>query len=381
MPINDPTPDGEYKASWLELFYDLVFVALVAQLTYEFSKHHSTVKDFLNIFIVGYMIFYAWWNTTASRNLKQKDDLLDIVSIQAQMVLIVIMGLTLPKGFTDQSQIFFASFTLHGIISLFLLRRFYTTYPKKRSNTLNIWWGFLSAYVLWFTAGFLSGTYLYIFAFLGLAVHFFTPFTKGKGNKVTLLNMNHFLERVGLFLLVVMGEAVLVVALVNSASAKLDFFRIGIVLCGLLQMVSLWWLYFPFIESKDISKRARWFMVLLHSHGILYGSLIFIAAGLKTIINSPEANLEEYWIFVLGLAVMIAAFNSIRVSLHYPLRKGLISLISYVLILAIVTTIAIYFELSSVTLVALTTAQLLVYAAVQSRSLYCSSGLLGHQKK
>ena len=41
----------EYKrASWLELFYDVAFVALVAQLTYLTAKYHHSVADFLNFF-------------------------------------------------------------------------------------------------------------------------------------------------------------------------------------------------------------------------------------------------------------------------------------------------------------------------------------------
>jgi len=48
----EPAKDIEYKASWLELFFDLVFVALVAQLTYFFSQHHSTFQDFLNTFLM-----------------------------------------------------------------------------------------------------------------------------------------------------------------------------------------------------------------------------------------------------------------------------------------------------------------------------------------
>jgi len=43
---------NEYKATWLELFFDLVFVALVAQLTYYFSHHHNNIQDFLHTFIM-----------------------------------------------------------------------------------------------------------------------------------------------------------------------------------------------------------------------------------------------------------------------------------------------------------------------------------------
>jgi low temperature requirement protein LtrA len=65
------------RASWLELFYDVAFVALVAQLTYLAYDHHHTVTDLYTIFLVGYTIFIAWWSTTANRNLQPTETGLD----------------------------------------------------------------------------------------------------------------------------------------------------------------------------------------------------------------------------------------------------------------------------------------------------------------
>ncbi len=47
------------RATWLELFYDLAIVALVAQLTYLAAKYHHSPSDFLNIFIIAYTIFFT----------------------------------------------------------------------------------------------------------------------------------------------------------------------------------------------------------------------------------------------------------------------------------------------------------------------------------
>jgi len=47
------------RASWIELFYDLAYVALIAQLTYLVADYHTTPYDWLNSGIVAYAIFVA----------------------------------------------------------------------------------------------------------------------------------------------------------------------------------------------------------------------------------------------------------------------------------------------------------------------------------
>ena len=74
------------RASWLELFYDVAFVALIAQLTYLAAANHQALTDYLHIFIVGYSIFIAWWATTANRNLQLTETTTDKLLVQLTMV-------------------------------------------------------------------------------------------------------------------------------------------------------------------------------------------------------------------------------------------------------------------------------------------------------
>ena len=77
------------KVSWLELFYDLVYVALIAQLTYEVAKHHTTLFDLFTIGLIGYMIFVAWWGTTVNRNLQDSEGYLDRILVQIHSFLVI----------------------------------------------------------------------------------------------------------------------------------------------------------------------------------------------------------------------------------------------------------------------------------------------------
>lgn len=84
------------RASWLELFYDVAFVALIAQLTYLAAANHQALTDYLHIFIVGYSVFVAWWATTANRNLQPTETTADKLFTQLTMVAVFVMSLTMP---------------------------------------------------------------------------------------------------------------------------------------------------------------------------------------------------------------------------------------------------------------------------------------------
>jgi len=352
---------SDRKVSWLELFFDLVFVALIAQLTYHFSHHHHTLEDFMQVGLVGYMIFFAWIGTTANRNLRKDEDIIDIICIQFQMLLIMVMSLTLTQAFGVYSWLFFSAMAFNGFISLFMIRRFYNLHPNKRPQTLNVWWGLFTAACLWGLTGFIPLPYLYVAAGCALLTNMFAASTTGKNNKVILLDMDHLLERLGLFLLMVMGEAVLVVALANSVAKEFDLFRLTIVLSGLLIMIALWWLYFPYIDTHAKGQRAKWFQVMLQTHGFLYGSLILIAAGLKIIIENPQIAAEKTWIFLAGMALMIITFNIIRSSLTHHIAEGFKSTLDFLLPLGVITISCIIWQIPAFLVVAATAVLMLAY--------------------
>lgn len=361
--------DDTYKASWLELFFDLVFVALVAQLTYHFSHHHHTLEDFLQVGLVGYMIFLAWMITTANRNLKQGEDVIDTLSIQLQMVMIMVMSLTLPEAFGEYSWLFFGAMSANMFIGLYLITRFYKAHPDKRPQTYNTWWGFFIAACLWLLTGFVPIPYLYVVAGCALLMNILSPMThgKGNGNRVVLLNMHHLLERLGLFLLMVMGEAVLVVALANTAAKVFDLDRLVLVLSGLVLMITFWWLYFPYMTHRVKGRRAKPFQLMLQTYGFLYGSLILIATGLKILLETPASSLSSMWIFISGVVLLVLTFNIIRSTLTHKPQAAVTSVVEFLILLSGAIGACLYFQWTALVMVPAVTFIFIVYTVLDYR--------------
>lgn len=183
---------SEFKrASWLELFYDVAFVALVAQLTYLAYEHHESLTDLLNIFIIGYAIFIAWWVTTANRNLKPTEITTDKISIQVQMVAAFFMSITMPAIFTGSYIGFFLTLAILRLVQSGMLTRMYVLNPETRPKTYNILEGFVAGGLLWSISAFVPAPYHFIIAVMALTIDVLTPLTKGKGNTTRYLNVYH----------------------------------------------------------------------------------------------------------------------------------------------------------------------------------------------
>ncbi len=312
-PYTQAMPDALKRATWIELFYDLAFVALVAQLTYLVAQYHHTLIDYLNIFIVGYSIFIAWWATSVNRNLQATETVTDKFLIQLQMVGAFVMSLTMPAVFAGDYFGFFLTLALVRFVQVFMLLRMYHLHPETAPATYNVVQGLLVAGALWVVSGLVVGEYHFVVALMALAIDILTPLSVGRGNSTRLLNVAHLKERLGLFLMLVMGESMIVVALANTATA-LTVVEPFIVLSGLLFMIALWWLYFEYMDTHaDV--RPRNLFLFLHAHAGLYAGIILLSVGYKFLLSGIAPYPTVSFLF-LGMVLIALTLLLLRSTLH-----------------------------------------------------------------
>jgi low temperature requirement protein LtrA len=320
VPDNQSAIDTFKRATWLELFYDVAFVALVAQLTYLTATNYGTLTDFLNIFIVGYAIFIAWWGTTANRNLQPTENSTDKLIIQLQMVGAFLMSVTMGATFAGEYVWFFVTFGFVRILQAMMLVLMYYRHPHTRPVTYNILEGILSGALLWVLSGFLPDPWHFVVAFAALTVDILTPLTRGRGNTIRYLNVYHLQERLGLFLMLVIGESMIVVALSNTATS-LSITEPAVIFSGLALMIALWWLYFEDMDRHQ-GKRPKNLFVFLHSHALLFGALILLSVGYKLILEGADVS---GLLFVSAGAIGLAiAIGLIRATLYQLQGRTLI---------------------------------------------------------
>lgn len=317
------------RASWIELFYDLAFIALVAQLTYLAADYHHTFIDVLNIFIVGYSIFIAWWATSVNRNLQETETNTDKVLIQVKMVGAFVMSLTMPAVFVGDYMGFFLALAFVRFVQVFMLLRMYRLYPNTAPVTFNVVQGLLVAGMLWIASGVALPTYHFILALAALAIDVLTPLTVGYGNQTRFLNVSHLKERLGLFLMLVIGESMIVVALANTATT-LSIVEPYTVLLGLSLMAALWWLYFEYMDTH-LAVRPRNLFLFLHAHAWLFGSIIALSVGYKFLLQSESSSTTALFL-IIAFFGMTAALLAIRSTLHTLCWRAGILLLAHVII-------------------------------------------------
>jgi low temperature requirement protein LtrA len=342
------------KVSWLELFYDLVFVALIAQLTYEVANHHTTFTDLYTVGLVGYMTFVAWWGTTVNRNLQDSEGFTDRILIQIQMLFAFLMSITLPGMFEGIVAPFFLSFAAIKALQIYMALRFHRQYPERVPKTKNVLYSIEIATLLWFLAAFAPLPFTYIVASMALMLDIFGPMTKGEGNTTIMLNVGHMQERLGLFLILVIGESMLVVALANTAAAT-GFERPAIVLSGIIMMIGLWWAYFHHLENCGEGKRPKSLFLYLHAHGFLFGGIVLQAAAYKNLLKHDDYVLTDHLLLVAGLIVVSGTLTIIRAMLEGSFKNLVQGRLHYAIFgIPILGYVGYYFQNSALSLGLLT---------------------------
>lgn len=309
------------KASWLELFYDIAYIALVAQLTYLASENYESLTDLLDIGIIGYSIFIAWWATTANRNLQPNESTTDKLFLQLQMVGAFMMSISMATVFEGNYLPFFLTLACVRLLQSFMIIRMYLLHPESRPTTYNILEGFFAASALWAASAFVAAPYHYVLALMALGVDIFVPLTRGQGNTRRYLDVYHLHERLGLFLMLVMGESMIVVALSNSVATS-ALVQPTVVFSGLALMVALWWLYFEHAD-RHIGRRPKNLFVFLHAHGFLFGSIILVSVAYKLVLEG-EASLDAIGFLLLGALGMAVSLLVIRAMLHSVCRRSVL---------------------------------------------------------
>ena len=195
----------------------------------------------------------------------------------------------------------------------FLIARMYYLHPQTRPATYNLLQGVFIAAGLWVISALTVDPYHIVFALMALSIDILIPLTRGRGNTKRYLNVYHLHERLGLFLILVIGESMIVVALSNTATS-LGLQQLVTVFSGLGLMVALWWLYYEH-NDRFADVRPNNLFVFLHAHGILFLSIVCVSVGYKLQL-SGGTDTAILWFSLIGAIGIALAILLVRTTLH-----------------------------------------------------------------
>ncbi|WP_419664719.1 low temperature requirement protein A [Streptomyces sp. 2-1] len=272
-------------ASALELFFDLCFVAAVAQASsafeHEMVSGHSG-RGLLGYALVFFAIWWAWMNFTWFAAAYDTDDvpyrLLTLIQIIGALIVAAGAAEALEHG--DFTVITWGYVVMRlAMVSQWL--RAACTDRERRRTALRYAVGILVLQVGWLVRLALpvdGGTATFaVLAALELAVPVWAERAEG-----TTWHPQHIAERYGLFTLIVLGESVMAASL--AVGTALDTHKnlgsiLPIALGGLLTVFALWWMYF----AQDAPRRLRTqktAMLWGYGHYVVFAAAAAVGAAL-----------------------------------------------------------------------------------------------------
>jgi low temperature requirement protein LtrA len=305
-PLRTESP----TVSWFELFYDLVVVAAVSLTNDVFLGHPSATTAFLAALSMT-ALAWVWFLTTLYNNMYPSPDLGRRALMVLQMGMIVIAGLAV-----DQE---------HGVSNMLGLAAYGCALLIVAA--LNLWGSWLArtsiswvsvvpllaaaaiCFVGWFSA--IANTRYFLMATLVISMVPILTRQYNRWRNGSRLRLDHLRERLGLFVLIVLGEgfAQLVTALhYLGAIPRANLFALLFLLA-----FAVWWIYFDgvFSQHTDLGV-VRWRLTLLAHLTLIFGIagtldiLVLLTAAEESILGDATVTY-----FVVCLATVLFSFAAL----------------------------------------------------------------------
>jgi len=323
----DRNAGEEQRATTLELFYDLVFVFAITQVSHLLLVHVSWTgagEAALCLLVV----WWAWNYTTWVTNELDPDSVVVRLLLIAIMLGSLLMAVAIPEAFGEHGLLFAASY-----VGIQVGRHTFLTFASASAGTIEreragriLAW-FVAAGVLWIAGGFADGSERVALWIAALAIDYTAPLvTFWVPGRAPLspsawdVETSHFAERFQLFVIIALGETIVITGATTSA---LDLDVTTVVAFGLafLSTAALWWLYFGYVATiaerrLELTDRrtelARDAYTYLHA-GIVAG-IVLTAVGDELVIAHPTEQLpyDELAVVVSGPALYLLAHVAMR---------------------------------------------------------------------
>ena len=246
----------ERKVTWIELFYDLVYVATAIQLGNLLSKDVSLL-GFVKFAALFIPIWWAWTGITFFVTRFVVDDVWHRLLLFAQMASIAALALSIDGVFGDLYQQFVFAYVIARLILVMLYVRASLAVPTARPLAAGYALGFSLGAALWLASAFVPAPARYGLWAAGLIVEFATPLSPAMRRWQARFppDVEHVAERYGVFTLIVLGESfVKVIDGLAGTHLTIDLVLMGLVAVGLA--ASLWWLYFDDVGGARVQHRG-----------------------------------------------------------------------------------------------------------------------------
>jgi low temperature requirement protein LtrA len=307
--------ESAVRVSTVELFFDLVFVFTVTQLTATLAEH-TTVTGLLEVMLMLGVIWwmyggYAWLtNTVAPVNTVRRGLLV------VGMAGFLTMALAIPHAFGSTGWAFGLGYFVVNLVhsGLFLLSGGpAAAHALRRLGPLNL----LSATMV-LAGGWAPTPWRWGLWTAAFALQIVTPYLIPIGGFA--VNPGYFVERHGLVIIIALGESVVAIG-VGAGGLHLDIGLLAVAIAGLVVAYFLYWAYFGGDEIRaehalaaidDPKRKSRTALYAYgYAHYPMLVGIVATAAGIKKEIAHAFGHVSTAQAIALGGGVALFLFGDL----------------------------------------------------------------------
>lgn len=343
------------QVTHVELFFDLVFVFAITQLSHTLLVHLS-LGGLLQTTVLFMAVWWVWIYTSWVTNWLDPDKTPVRLLLFALMLAGLVLSTSIPKAFESRGLAFAGAYVVMQVgRSLFMLWALKGRNPVNYRNFQRITCWLVFSALFWIAGAFAEGNARFALWAVALLIEYIGPsflfWTPGLGASTTSdwdVEGGHLAERCALFVIIALGESVLVT---GATFAKLAWTPMAMAsfLVAFVASVAMWWIYFNIgaergsrhiAASADPGRLAR--LAYTYIHLLLVAGIIVAAVGDELVLAHPAGHTDAKTAAVLiGGPVLYLIGNLMfkRLSARYfPLSHlvglGLLALLVPVAIVA-----------------------------------------------
>ena len=308
---------GERHASWLELFFDLVYVFAVAQVAQILVKNTDAV-GFMKFAVLFVPIWWSWVGFTFYADRFESNEITYRVLTFAGMFAVAALSLTLGNAFTPDGDLpLVVCYVLVRmvIIALYIRSAYYV--PLARTLSLQFVIGFGISVVILLASLLVAPPLRYYLCAVAVLLELATPFLSLRLARIIPYDYSHIPERFGLFTIIVLGEAVIATA-TGASAVSWTATTITIAAIGFAMAACIWWINFDLVEDDAIRSRAlipR--LVYIYGHYFIVASVVALGVGVEHAIKETgdeHLHLPTLALLGGGIAAYLATITLVKLA-------------------------------------------------------------------
>jgi low temperature requirement protein LtrA len=363
----DHPVEARRRVSPLELFFDLVFVFAITQVTALISADPTWQGLWRGMLALG-AIWWAWGAYGWLTNTIDPDARLGRLVIFTAMGAMLIVALATPDAFGEASVAFAVAYLV--VRALHILAYAYgSSDVSVRAAILALAPTSIAAPALLIVAGFLEGGPQIALWVVALAIDYSGPYVRGVAGLT--VSPSHFAERYGLIVIIALGESIVAIG-AGATGVEFSPGEVAAAVLGLTIVGTLWWTYFDVValvaerklqEARGAARARLARDAYSYLHLPMIAGIVLLAVGIKMTIGRVSQPLDVVPAISLcaGVALYLLAQTAFKLRV-----MGSITLHRLVPAVACVALIPLATKVDAIHAVAAVAAVMLVMAVYEA---------------